>query len=84
MRKVGNLLKCQQKFKAKNTFKDSVTAEKLGKFGVVFCYVTLHYIMLRYVTEVAEESCLHYNHSFGSKELCQNGSSYRRDVKENQ
>lgn len=57
MRKVGNLLECQQKFKAKNTFKDSVTAEKLSKFCVVFCYVMLRcvmlcYIMLRYVTEV--------------------------------
>lgn len=83
MRKVGNLLKCQQKFKAKNTFKDSVTAEKLSKLCVVFCYVTLRYVTLCYITEVTR-GVLHYNHSFGSKELCQNGSSYRRDVKENQ
>lgn len=45
MRKVGNLLKCQQKFKAKNTFKNNAIAENLSKL-----YVMLHYVTLRYVT----------------------------------
>lgn len=31
MRKSGNLLKCQAKFKVKNIFKENVIADKLSK-----------------------------------------------------